>query len=240
VLGPQREMHGVSLRFLEEGGHWQTVVLDAGLADHGVLSVRFGDTPGQRDLRVTSDNMGGVLKLLDVTDAVVGGRVTVLGQAEDRNGHRVFGGHLDGEDYTVIRAPVFARVLSIASLAGAGNLLSGKGIPFTRLRADYAFEEGKITLSEARAFGGAIGINASGTLDLRDNAIDLAGTLVPAYAINSVLGNVPLLGPLLMGGDGEGVFGANFRVAGPMADPRIAVNPLSALAPGFVRKLFLF
>jgi len=70
--------------------------------------------------------------------------------------------------------------------------------------------------------------------------LELSGTLVPAYSLNSVLGNLPVLGPILLGGEGEGIFGANFRIAGPASDPKITVNPLSALAPGVLRKLFLF
>jgi hypothetical protein len=216
------------------------VVLDANFVDHGALSVRLGDTPGQRDLRITSDNLGGALKLFNVSDAVIGGRVTVLGRADEVNGRRIFGGHVDGEDYIVQGAPTFARVLSVGSLSGAENLLQGKGIPFTRLRGDYIFDGGKITISEARAYGGALGINAGGTVDLRTNSMDVAGVLVPAYSINSVLGNVPVLGPLLLGSEGGGVFGINFRVAGSADDPKVTVNPLSAIAPGLLRKLFLF
>ena len=70
--------------------------------------------------------------------------------------------------------------------------------------------------------------------------LELSGTLVPAYSLNSVLGYLPVLGPILLGGKGEGIFGANFKIAGPVSDPKIAVNPLSALAPGVLRKFFLF
>jgi hypothetical protein len=49
-----------------------------------------------------------------------------------------------------------------------------------------------------------------------------------------------VLGDLLLGGQGQGLFAANFRVAGSLDDPKISVNPLSTLAPGFLRKLFLF
>jgi len=240
ILGADREARNVSLRFVDDGVHWQTVVLDANFTDHGTLSVRYGDVPGDRDLRITSDNLGAALRLLNATDAIIGGRVTVLGRAEDTNGRRIFGGHVDGEDYVVQHAPTFARVLSVGSLSGASNLLEGKGIPFTRLRGDYVFDAGKITFSEARAYGGALGINAGGTVDLRRNTMDIAGVLVPAYTINSVLGNVPVLGPLLLGSEGGGVFGINFRVAGAADDPKVSVNPLSAVAPGFLRKLFLF
>jgi hypothetical protein len=61
--------------------------------------------------------------------------------------------------------------------------------------------------------------------------------VAPAYAINSILGNVPIIGPLF-GGGSQGLFAANYRVSGPSNDPDVTVNPLSALAPGILRQLF--
>ena len=69
--------------------------------------------------------------------------------------------------------------------------------------------------------------------------MDIAGTLVPAYTLNSVIGDIPLLG-LLVGGAGQGLFAANFRMYGPRDEPHVSVNPLSTLAPGVLRNLFLF
>jgi hypothetical protein len=83
-------------------------------------------------------------------------------------------------------------------------------------------------------------VNIDGTLDLDASTLDLDGTLVPAYTLNGALGNVPILGDLLVGGEGQGLFAANFRLAGQLDTPTITVNPLSPLAPGFFRKLFLF
>ncbi len=60
---------------------------------------------------------------------------------------------------------------------------------------------------------------------------------MPAYTINSVLGNIPLLGDILTGTKGSGVFAATYRVIGKKSDPGVRVNPLSALAPGFLRNL---
>ena len=71
-----------------------------------------------------------------------------------------------------------------------------------------------------------------------DARIDLQGTIVPAYALNSIIGNIPLIGSLLLGGEGQGLFAANYRVTGSAGDPQVSVNPLSALAPGFLRRLF--
>jgi hypothetical protein len=130
--------------------------------------------------------------------------------------------------------------LSVASLSGIGALLSGEGIPFTRLKGDFTLADAKLDVKELRAYGGAIGVNAAGVYDLADESLDVSGTLVPAYTINSVLGNIPVLGKILLGGEGQGIFAANFRVAGRTSDAKITVNPLSALAPGFLRRLFLF
>ena len=78
------------------------------------------------------------------------------------------------------------------------------------------------------------------TIDRRAGTLGLSGTLVPAYRLNSIIGSIPLIGNLLVGGEGGGIFAANFRAAGTFADPKVAVNPLSALAPGALRELFLF
>ena len=182
--------------------------------------------------------MGSTLSLLDITDNIVGGQVTVTGQAVDRDGKQVFAGHIEGADYTLLHAPPFARILSLPSFSGAGSMLAGSGIPFSTLRGDFAYREDRLALDNLVAYGGAIGVTGNGVADLGRDRLDLQGTIVPAYALNSILGNVPVIGPLLLGGEGQGLFAANYRVTGSAADPQVSVNPLSALAPGFLRRLF--
>ena len=81
-------------------------------------------------------------------------------------------------------------------------------------------------------------MTSNGVVDLGRDRLDLQGTIVPAYALNSIIGNIPVIGPLLLGGEGQGLFAANYQVTGSAADPQVSVNPLSALAPGFLRRLF--
>jgi hypothetical protein len=240
ILGPKREMRGVTAQLLSDGVHWQSARLDGKLLGGGTLTLRFGEAGGERRFDVETNDFGATLRLLDLTENVIGGRLTVTGTAHDEGARRVFRGHVEGADYRLIRAPVFAKLLSVASLPSFASILAGEGLPFTRLAADFAFADGKLVLSQARTFGGAVGINASGTVDLDAQTLDLSGTLVPAYTINTVLGYIPLLGKLLLGGEGQGLFAVNFHAAGPIDNPAISVNPLSALAPGFLRNLFLF
>src|SRR5207248_336792 len=86
-------------------------------------------------------------------------------------------------------------------------------------------------------YGGAIGATGNGVADLGRDRLDLQGTIVPAYALNSILGIVPIIGPALLGGEGQGLFAANYQVTGSAADPQVSVNPLSAFVPGLLRRL---
>ncbi len=83
-----------------------------------------------------------------------------------------------------------------------------------------------------------MGFTLGGWIDTAKDRTDVSGTFVPLYGLNNVVSQVPIFGPLLGGGHNEGLFGINFRVAGAMSSPNISVNPLSAIAPGFLRKLF--
>lgn len=240
ILGPKREARAVKGQVYSDGVHWQAASLDATLFGGGKAKLRFGEAGGTRNFRLSSGDFGGLVRVLGLSDNVTGGEIEITGRAEDKGARRIFVGKVDGRGYRVVNAPLFAKLLSVASFSGIGGLLSGEGIPFTHLTGDFSIVDGKLEFKDARAYGGAIGVNASGSYDTVLNLLEISGTLVPAYSINSVLGNVPVLGPLLLGGEGQGVFGANFKIAGSAADGTITVNPLSALAPGALRKLFLF
>ena len=240
VLGPKREARNFRAQVFYDGAHWQAASVDATLFGGGTARLRFGETGGKRNFQLTTDDFGGLMRLTGVSEHIAGGHLQITGQVEDRDANRILRGKVVGADYRVVNAPLFARLLSVASFAAIGSLLSGEGIPFTHLTADFTLSDGKIDIAVLRAYGGAIGINVSGSLDTNTETLDISGTLVPAYTINSVLGNIPLLGPILLGGQGQGIFGANFKIAGTVSNARISVNPLSALAPGVLRKLFLF
>lgn len=90
-----------------------------------------------------------------------------------------------------------------------------------------------------KAAGASIGFTASGTVYTHADVLNIQGTVIPAYALNSFLGQIPLLGNILTGNEkGGGIFAANFSVTGPIEDPKTTVNPLSALTSGILRNLF--
>jgi hypothetical protein len=95
-----------------------------------------------------------------------------------------------------------------------------------------------LELRDARAFSASLGITARGRVELGPRRADLQGTIVPAYMFNSLLGNIPLVGRVFSAERGGGLFAAAFTLRGPLDDPQVSVNPLSALTPGFLRGLF--
>jgi hypothetical protein len=148
-------------------------------------------------------------------------------------------GFLKIDDFKVVNAPLLARLLTVGSLRGLGDTLNGEGIHFQSLEAPFwVNEEGVIGVSDATAAGAALGLTLVGTFDQAANSTDFEGTIVPSYNINTALGNVPLLGPMLVSREGEGVFGFTYGISGPTDGPTVYVNPLSGLAPGFFRRVF--
>lgn len=142
------------------------------------------------------------------------------------------------DDFTLKEAPILAQLLSLGSLTGLFDTLSGEGLAFERFDAPFQLLGGDITIRDAQVFGPALGMTGEGQINLTTRTVDMDGALVPAYTANSMLGGIPLIGDIFVGKEGEGVFALNYSVSGPFEATQIAVNPLSALTPGFLRGIF--
>jgi hypothetical protein len=106
--------------------------------------------------------------------------------------------------------------------------------------AKFRYTGDDITIDDAFLRGVAIGATFNGRFDLVRSLMSINGTYIPAYGLNNVFSRVPVVGLILGGGSSEGLIGVTFKVEGPIDDPRIYVNPLSAVAPGIFRKIFEF
>ena len=219
--------------------HWNIMTIDGMVAPAKAITVRMSPDEGGRKFSVTSVDAGSVLKALDVTGNVVGGGLSVTGRYDDTAPRSPFKGTVEIADFRLERAPLLAKVLSVASLAGILNALSGQGIDFSRFKASVTYVGGAIYTDDLLAHGSALGFTGKGSVDLKKQTIDLQGTVVPAYALNSLLGNIPLLGSILTGPqEGGGVFAANYRMRGALDNPDVTVNPLATLTPGILRNIF--
>jgi hypothetical protein len=87
--------------------------------------------------------------------------------------------------------------------------------------------------------GPSLGATIDGMIDYSRDELHLRGTLVPLYGPNNLLGQLPILG-LFLGGEKEGLVGITYEVVGKPGNPVLRINPISALAPGLLRKVFEF
>src|SRR5262249_16314372 len=193
---------------------------------------------GKRQLQMTSDDAGALLRTFHAVDTVVGGNLTVQGEAKDATPGAPILATVRITDYRVVRGPVMAQILAKAKLEDINKKLANEGIAFAHFTGKLGFGEDAIVIDKARAYGPLLGITARGRLDLKRNLMDVEGTIVPAYIVSEIIGEIPLIGRVITGGEGEGVFAATYTARGTLDDPQVSVNPLAALAPGFLRGLF--
>ena len=140
------------------------------------------------------------------------------------------------DNFKVKEVPVFAKLLSLASLQGIADLLTGEGIRFTDFEMEFSNEKGLTTIKEMYAIGPAVSIMMDGYIDSK-KLVSLRGTLVPATTINRTIASIPLLGKILVGKkSGEGVFGVSFKIKGPPKDLKTTVNPIKTLTPRFITR----
>ncbi len=239
---PDRWLSEFHFRGQRGRDRWYTADLSAVTDDdpdarrHATLALQKFEG-GRQTLDIVVEDAGAFLRDVGITPNVIGGRLEVHGATDEKRLDQPIAGHVHMSSYRVVRAPILARVLSVALLTGVVDSLTGRGIRFAQLDADFAYFGSRVELTQARSAGSAIGVTASGALDIDGDTIDLEGTIVPANALNSLPGKIPLIGNLLTGGGG-GLFAVTYQLKGPMGDPKISVNPLSTLAPGFLRNLF--
>ena len=140
------------------------------------------------------------------------------------------------DNFKVKEVPVLAKILTLASLQGIADLLTGEGIRFTDFEMNFNKNNNIITIEEIYAIGPAISLMMEGYID-KGKLISLRGTLVPATTINRTISSIPVLGDILVGKKvGEGVFGVSFKIKGPPNNLKTTVNPIKTLTPRFITR----
>jgi hypothetical protein len=193
---------------------------------------------GVRQVSLRALDAGAFLKAFGAYPNLDGGELSLSGNYTDSATGGVLNGRLIIDNFTIKKAPVLAKILTLASFSGPLDLMQGNGITFSKLVAPFSQQGDVVTLKKVKAYGGSIGITSEGTITFPKQTLDMSGTVVPAVMLSNVIGKIPLVGTLLTGGEGGGLFAFNYTVKGSNKEPDVSVNPLSILAPGFLRGLF--
>jgi len=216
-------------------------IASADLSVAGGKGTTFRISPGTggRSVSLSVADLGTLLKDAGWVDGFVGGSVDFRGQSDDSaesaplNGMLKFGPYRM-EKVTAPRDGVGTMNSTIDGLNRGGNALQ----QFSGLDAQIHKTGDRIEVKRGRTSGNSIGLTTEGTIDLGNDTANLHGIVVPAFALNNLLSNVPLLGPLLTGGKDGGIFAIAYRLSGPLDDLQSSVNILSAVTPGALRGLF--
>lgn len=236
ILAKDESLAPLSLTATSDGLHIQRAAVTAGT--RGEVQASIVPAPGGRRLNVDSADAGAVLLAGGVADNIRGGKLKLDATYNDRVAHSPLSGTGTMSDFRITGGPAMGRLLEAMTLYGALDLLRGPGLGFRRAVVPFRWQQHDLHLESARAFSASLGITAQGDIDLRHHIANVQGTIVPAYFFNTLLGEIPLIGRVFSPEKGGGVFAARYSVTGPLKNPHVGVNPLSALTPGFLRGVF--
>ena len=145
-------------------------------------------------------------------DSIDGGRLQVSARMPMVGVEGPLRGVLEIEDFTLVKAPILAQILSVASLKGITDTLSGDGLNFNEFSIPFIYKDSELNIKDARVSGPALGMTGTGEVNFDTQKIDMDGVLVPAYTANSMLGEIPVIGDIFVGKKGEGIFALSYTV----------------------------
>lgn len=235
-LGAETRLQGAYGTLVSDGVNWSPVLLRGKLSNAGNMFVQIEPEGDLRRVLIETDDAGGLLNALDWVNTIKTGELRVRGTFAGTGDEEVFSGQVDAQGFVLTEEPFAAQILALASFSGIADVLGGEGITFRRAEVPFQMTKDEIVIKDAKARGAEIGIITSGKIDRNAETLSLEGEVAPAYTLNSLLANIPLIGQVLSGGS-EGIFAATFAATGPLSDPQVSVNPLSVLTPGIVRRL---
>ena len=207
------------------------------------LAVKLDDANGARIIHAESRDAGAAFRLIGFYPKVDGGEAS-LEVNLDTSEPGTKTGTLWARNFNVLGDSVVSDVLSdpqsMAALGERKKEVRQTRINFDQLRAPFSVGKGQFLLNDAYVNGPALGATMRGRVDFKAQTVNLGGTYVPLYGLNSALGNIPILGGIFVGRQGEGVVGITFAIQGQLDDPNVRVNPISVVAPGIFRQIFEF
>ena len=202
------------------------------------IALRIVPAGDGRELRIAGRDGGAALRAANLYSKVAGGQIDFYALLANDANSSVRQGQLTLRNFEVRNEAALTELDNKGKPRQSGPRKDG--IAFKRLTLPFTTDGKFVRIGDSLIRGDELGATAEGLIRKSDGAIDITGTIIPAYGANAALGKIPLLGDILTGGGGEGIFGLTYALGGTMTAPRFQVNPVSAIAPGILRKFFEF
>jgi uncharacterized protein YhdP len=232
VAGANRQaINGLELAAYRRGGEMRLGSL-RGRIGAGVVTA----TGSGGETRLMTTDAGALARFADLYSRLEGGNLDLA--LRSRNDVRA--GQAVLTNFVLRDEAAFRQLITVgrprASEDGAAAI-DPSLVRFEKMTASFERSPGRLKIEDAVIYNPNMGLTTQGLIDFAHNEIDVSGSFVPAYQVNTMLTKIPLVGVLLSGGQNDGVFGVSYRVHGPMSGPTLTVNPLSAIAPGILRRI---
>jgi hypothetical protein len=205
------------------------------------MNAKIGrDTPLNGDLRLRAKDKHQVI-FFETNDAGALFRFTDMYP-------RMFGGQMwvamdpPSSDEALQIGTLYIRNFVVRGEPGLDRIVAGapgqapSGVEFSEMHCGFTRSPGHMSVRDGVVRGPVVGATIEGQIDYTKNDVHLRGTFVPFYGLNNVFGQIPIVGIFLGGGSNEGLVGITYEATGPPSAPRITVNPVTAIAPGLLRK----
>ncbi len=227
-------LRGVELKFGRRGGQLRNFVLNAKIGRDTPFTGDLRRLPnGRQVMNFETADAGSLFRFTDTYARMHGGQMCGRSWTRRRRTTRRRTACSTSVTFPSAASP---RWTSVA--AGASNN-KAQGVEFSRMRVDFTRVPGKLVIRDGVVRGPVIGATIDGNIDFVKNDVRMRGTFVPLYGLNNAFGQIPIVG-LFFGGSNEGLVGITYEVVGPPNAPILRVNPISAIAPGLLRKFFEF
>ncbi|HEY1745969.1 MAG TPA: DUF3971 domain-containing protein [Xanthobacteraceae bacterium] len=227
-------LRSLDLKMSRRAGEIRSFGLNAKIGRDATLTGDLrGRSTGRPLIYLESTDAGAFFRFTDVYSRMTGGQVEVAMETQSGD-NPAQQGALNVRNFAVHDEAQLERAAS-----SNGKDTRRNAIDFSNMRVEFTRMPGRVALRDGVVRGPLLGGTIDGVVDYTHDDVHLRGTLVPLYGPNNLLGQLPLLG-LFLGGEKEGLVGITYEVVGRPGAPVLRINPISALAPGLLRKVFEF
>ena len=232
VIGSNKQtIANIELTAFRRGGEMRLGSLRGRIGSGQVAATGSGG-----EMRLTTTDAGALVRFADLYSRLEGGNLdlTLRSKGDASAGEAIL------TNFVLRDEPAFRQLVSAGrprASEDGGAAIDPSLVRFDKMTASFERSPGKLKIQDAVIYNPYMGLTAQGLIDFEHDQIDVSGSFVPAYQVNTMLTKIPLVGLLLSGGQNEGVFGVGYRVHGPMSGPTRTVNPLGVIAPGILHRI---
>ncbi|MBB3646025.1 hypothetical protein FHX14_002218 [Rhizobium sp. BK619] len=195
-------------------------------------------------INITSGDAGAVSRFADLYQHMQGGLLNLAIRLSAQGG---WDGSLDVRRFSIVNEQRLQSIVStpVGNEQRSLNEAVKRDIDTSSQRFQRGFARvvsrgGMIGIENGVLRGDQIGATFQGIVRDGKGNMDMTGTFMPAYGLNRLFAELPLIGIILGNGSDRGLIGITFKLTGKFDHPNLQINPLSIIAPGVFRQIFEF